>query len=34
MYLGGKIHNSLSANVFTRGISILLLISGASLVLR
>ncbi len=34
MYLGGKIHTSLSAEVFTRGISILLLVSGASLMLR
>ena len=34
MYLGGKIHTSLSAEVFTRGISILLLASGASLMLR
>jgi hypothetical protein len=34
MYLGGKIHTSLSAVVFTRGISILLLASGASLMLR
>ena len=34
MYLGGKIHTSLSAEVFTRGISILLLLSGASLMLR
>lgn len=34
MYLGGKIHTGLSADVFTRGISILLLASGASLMLR
>ena len=34
VYLGGKIHTSLSAEVFTRGISILLLASGASLMLR
>ncbi len=34
MYLGGKIHTGLSAEVFTRGISILLLVSGASLMLR
>jgi len=34
MYLGGKIHTSLSAVVFTRGISILLLASGAFLMLR
>jgi len=34
MYLGGKIHTSLSTEVFTRGISILLLASGASLMLR
>ena len=34
MYLGGKIHTGLSAKVFTRGISILLLVSGASLLLR
>ena len=34
MYLGGKIHTNLSAEVFTRGISILLLASGASLMLR
>ena len=34
MYLGGKIHTSLSAEVFTRGISILLLASGTSLMLR
>ena len=34
MYLGGKIHTNLSAEMFTRGISILLLTSGASLVLR
>ena len=34
MYMGGKVHTSLSAEVFTRGISILLLASGASLVLR
>ncbi len=34
MYLGGKIHTSLSAEVFTRGISILLLASGASLIMR
>ena len=34
MYLGGKIHTSLSAEVFTRGISILLLASGAFLMLR
>ena len=34
IYLGGKIHTSLSAQVFTRGISILLLASGASLMLR
>ncbi len=34
MYLGGKIHTSLSPEIFTRGISILLLTSGASLMLR
>ena len=34
MYLGGKIHTSLSAEVFTRGISILLLASGAALMMR
>ena len=34
MYLGGKINTSLPAEVFTRGISILLLASGASLMLR
>ena len=34
MYLGGRIHTSLSAEVFTRAISILLLASGASLMLR
>lgn len=34
MYLGGKIHTSLSAEIFTRAISILLLVSGASLMLR
>ncbi len=34
MYLGGKVHTSLSAEIFTRGISILLLASGASLMLR
>ena len=34
MYLGGKIHTSLPAEVFTRGISILLLASGAFLMLR
>ena len=34
MYLGGKIHTGLSPETFTRGISILLLASGASLVLR
>jgi hypothetical protein len=34
MYLGGKIHTSLSAEIFTRGISILLLASGTSLMLR
>ncbi len=34
MYLGGKIHTSLSTEVFTRGISVLLLVSGASLMLR
>jgi len=34
MYLGGKIHTSLSPEIFTRGISILLLVSGASLMLR
>lgn len=34
MYLGGKIHTSLSAEVFTRGISILLMASGVSLMLR
>ena len=34
MYLGGKIHTNLSAEIFTRGISILLLASGASLMLR
>ena len=33
-YLGGKIHTSLSTEVFTRGISVLLLVSGASLMLR
>ncbi|MCP4768354.1 MAG: sulfite exporter TauE/SafE family protein [Gammaproteobacteria bacterium] len=34
MYMGGKINTSLTAEVFTRGISILLLASGASLILR
>ena len=34
MYLGGKIHTGLSAEIFTRGISILLLASGATLLLR
>mgnify|MGYP001816204031 CR=1 FL=1 len=34
MYLGGKIHTNLSAESFTRAISILLLASGASLMLR
>ncbi len=34
MYMGGRINTSLSAEVFTRGISILLLVSGASLMLR
>ena len=34
MYLGGKIHTNLSAEIFTRGISIMLLVSGASLMLR
>ena len=34
MYLGGKIHTSLSTEIFTRAISILLLASGASLMLR
>ena len=34
MYLGGKIHTSLSAQTFTRGISILLLASGVSLMVR
>lgn len=34
MYLGGKIHTSLSTEIFTRAISILLLVSGASLMLR
>ena len=34
MYLGGKIHTGLSTEVFTRAISVLLLISGASLLLR
>ena len=34
MYMGGKVHTSLSAEVFTRGISILLLASGGSLMLR
>ena len=33
MYLGGKIHTGLSAELFTRGISILLLASGASLMI-
>ena len=34
MYLGGKIHTDLSAEVFTRSISVLLLASGTSLMLR
>ena len=34
MYLGGKIHTNLSAEVFTRAISVVLLASGASLMLR
>ncbi|MCP4333114.1 MAG: sulfite exporter TauE/SafE family protein [Gammaproteobacteria bacterium] len=34
MYMGGKINTSLSAKVFTQGISILLLVSGTSLMLR
>ena len=34
MYMGSRINTSLSAEVFTRGISILLLVSGMSLVLR
>jgi uncharacterized membrane protein YfcA len=34
MYFGGKIHTNLSAETFTRGISILLLASGTSLMLR
>ena len=34
MYLGGKINTNLSAEVFTRAISIMLLACGASLVLR
>ena len=34
MYLGGKINTNLSAEIFTRGISILLLASGTSLMLR
>ena len=34
MYLGGKIHTNLSPEVFTRAISVLLLVSGVSLLLR
>ncbi len=34
MFLGGKIHTGLSPEVFTRGISLLLLASGTVLVLR
>lgn len=34
MFLGGRIHTGLSPEVFTRGISILLLVSGLSLMLR
>ena len=34
MYIGGKIHTGLSAQTFTRGISILLLASGLSLMVR
>ena len=34
MFLGGKIHFGLSPEIFTRGISILLLASGATLILR
>ena len=34
MFLGGKIHTGLSPEVFTRGISLLLLASGATLILR
>ena len=34
MYLGGRIHTSVSPEAFTRGISILLLASGTSLMLR
>ena len=34
MYIGGKIHTSISPQVFTKGISILLLVSGLSLMLR
>ncbi|MEM7562243.1 MAG: sulfite exporter TauE/SafE family protein [Pseudomonadota bacterium] len=34
MYLGGKIHSGVSAEIFTRAISLLLLASGASLMLR
>ena len=33
MYLGGKIHTTMSAQTFTRGISILLLASGLSLMM-
>ncbi|UCH39516.1 MAG: sulfite exporter TauE/SafE family protein [Gammaproteobacteria bacterium] len=34
MYLGGKIHTGLSAQVFTRSISVLLMVSGISLMVR
>ncbi len=34
MLLGGKIHTGLSPEIFSRGISLLLLISGATLMLR
>ncbi len=34
MFLGGKIHTNLSPQAFTRGISVLLLASGAVLMLR
>ncbi len=34
MYLGGKIHTNLSVVAFTRGIGILVLLSGASLMMR
>ncbi|MEM7565526.1 MAG: TSUP family transporter, partial [Pseudomonadota bacterium] len=34
MYLGGKIHSGVSEEIFTRAISLLLLASGASLMLR